>query len=55
MLSPLFNGLGRVCDALFMLVLDLNLSQEVEVVPEPYPTTEGKPSTQSQTWSNPRN
>ena len=37
---------------IFIPLLDLNLSKEVEVDPEPYPTAEGKPLTRSQAWSN---
>ena len=52
MLGHLFDGLGRVFDAFLFPLLDLNLSNEVEVVPEPYPAAEGKPLTRSQAWSN---
>ena len=55
MLGCLFDGSGRVFDAYFVPLLYLNLSNEVEVVPEPYPTAEGKPLTRSQARSMMRN
>ena len=37
---------------IFIPLIDLNLSDEVEVIPEPYPAAKGKPLTRSQARSH---